>query len=251
MNIEIKQKELYQYFFPFINREYKDSDPQIQYVFRQNRFKFAAERLKTFFREILGSNTRKPEDVKRQYNDSWKKIDYNQLNLEGKYCKNLYTVQWGDRYFDINMSGIARLHLFCIKKIIDSLGPASAAEIGFGSGNKLLPLSVALPNIKFGGIELSDSGIGEAKRIIDDGIFPDAFQAFIPFALHDYEALSRLEIIQGSAEKLPFPDKSYDLVYTSQALEQMELIREQVMFEISRIAKKPQICLNDKSLLFQ
>ena len=48
---------------------------------------------------------------------------------------------------------------------------------------------------------------------------------------------STVEFRQGNAAALPYPDRSFDVVYTILAVEQMESIREQAMREIVRVAR--------------
>lgn len=45
------------------------------------------------------------------------------------------------------------------------------------------------------------------------------------------------KIAKADATKLPFPDNSFDLVYTRHALEQMPLVYQKALDEISRVAK--------------
>ena len=47
-----------------------------------------------------------------------------------------------------------------------------------------------------------------------------------------------LNVVQGSAAQLPFPDHSFDLVYTVLALEQMEEIRGLALSELQRVSRR-------------
>lgn len=220
----INKDDLYNLFVPFIKKKYGKHDFSVL-------ARIQKKRVSCFFEKFNKSLVvRSTEMVKKQYDESWKKNDI--VN------KRDYFVKWGDEYFDIDMIGISCIHLSCIKKIVDFLNPVDIFEVGFGRGGKLLPLAAAYPEKRIGGIELSNSGFNEALKIIENKNFTDEFKKNIPFHLKDYGNFASIAIFNGSAEKLPVDDKSYDFVYTSQALEQMESIRDKVMHEIVRIARK-------------
>lgn len=220
----VNKIELYRLLSPFIFKVYS------KYAF----FVFAhtqKERISCFLNKLKKSSfERSTELVKKQYDESWKNNDLT--------SKRKGLARWGDKYFYIEISGISYLHLFCIKQIIDFLHPADIFEIGFGRGGKLLPLAAAFPDKRIGGIELSTSGFNEALKLIKKIKFPDEFKKNIPFHINEYDSLESVNLFNGSAQKIPVSSKSYDFVYTSQALEQMECIRDEVMFEIVRIARK-------------
>lgn len=234
MKFEIKEEQIEKLLFPFIEREYEKGSFELRLLHGRKEFKFILERIKYFFLNIISKNCKRDvETVKKQYDDSWKRAVYS----KNQYS-SFYPIKIGNRYFNASSVAIARIHLFCIKNIIDFLKPDSIAEIGFGNGSKLLPLSFAFPEKFFSGIELSESGFEQTRKNIANNCFPDYLKDIVPFSLNCHKTIDNIEIFNGSAENLPFADRSYDLIYTSQALEQMESIRDQVMFEISRVSKK-------------
>lgn len=224
MEIVICKNELYSLFAPFISKRYNKYDLSLL-------ARIQKERISCFFDRLNKSSTlRSTAMVKKQYDKSWK-------NNTSLYKKDVM-VKWGEEFFSVNMDGIAFLHLFCIKKIIDFLNPVDIFEVGFGKGGKLIPLAASFHDKKFGGIELSTSGFEEAIKIIQKKILPDELKKIIPFDIGIYDNFESIDFFNGSAENLPVSNKSYDLVYTSQALEQMEPVRDIVVPEIVRIAKK-------------
>jgi hypothetical protein len=56
--------------------------------------------------------------------------------------------------------------------------------------------------------------------------------------LLDPTAPRRLSLRQGSADALPVPDKSVDVVFTVLALEQMERVRGAALNELARVARR-------------
>ena len=67
---------------------------------------------------------------------------------------------------------------------------------------------------------------------------PPQLVDFAPEPLPAGDAHARLDIRQGSAAELPFPDEAFDLVFTVLALEQMEEIRDRALSEIARVAAR-------------
>ena len=59
-----------------------------------------------------------------------------------------------------------------------------------------------------------------------------------PEPLLSRTAHQKITFMQGNAAELPFPDRSFDLVYTVHALEQMDEIAPKALSEIARVAKK-------------
>lgn len=220
----INRDELYNLFAPFVIKKYRNYNFSVLMRIQKARVSCLFDRLKN------SSINRSTDIVKKQYDESWKKNE----TINRKEC----LVKWKDEYFEIDMSGISCIHLSCIKQIVDFLNPVDIFEVGFGRGGKLLPLAAVYPDKRIGGIELSNSGFNEVLKIIQNKNFSDELKKNIPFHLKDYSNLKSINLFNGSAEKLPVGDKSYEFIYTSQALEQMEAIRDRVMLEIVRITKK-------------
>ena len=73
--------------------------------------------------------------------------------------------------------------------------PSSILDVGCGTGRLLRTLSRVWPNAKYTGADLSDIMIGEARKLAP-----------------------AMEFHIAPAEKLPFPDRSFDVVLSSLTL---------------------------------
>ncbi|MEX0828273.1 MAG: class I SAM-dependent methyltransferase [Haliea sp.] len=135
-----------------------------------------------------------------------------------------------------NPWGRDRVNLLFLMKVIELLQPKTVLEVGFGRGINLLLLAARYPNIRFAGVELSTAGVDEARSIVASGALPKEMRNFSPLPLRDIGAVTELELHEGSAEALRFSDGAFDLVFTKQALEQMETIRHKALSEISRVS---------------
>ena len=90
------------------------------------------------------------------------------------------------------------------------------------------------PDINFSGLELTSGGFNYATKF-QEGKFPQHLIDFSPRPLVDTESFKRINFFQGSATQMPFKDNSFDLIYSSLALEQMKRFQIQVLREIHRV----------------
>jgi len=143
---------------------------------------------------------------------------------------------WGDRCYLANTAGTKRVHLLYLMDLIAQLHPRSVLEVGSGTGQNLFVLSAQFPGIAFTGLELTAAGVKTARAIASCAKLPDELARFSPRPIRDDTAHRHVEFVEGSGSSLPFPDGSFDLVYTVLALEQMERVREDALREIARVS---------------
>ena len=91
-------------------------------------------------------------------------------------------------------------------------------DIGCGTGRLLAFLHEAWPGMRLAGIDLSAPYIAEARRLIGK--------------------TARVKLIEGAAEKLPFEDRSLDLVVSSFLMHELPAaVRSEVLNETARVLK--------------
>jgi len=112
-----------------------------------------------------------------------------------------------------------------ISDLIKSYSPINCIEIGAGELTFITPIAAMLKNVTFSALDLSWSrlyvGLSFAKE----------------FDVH-FE-----HIVMGSAENLPFPEKSFDIVVTNHCLEQIRGNMKHIISELYRISRKALILL--------
>lgn len=177
------------------------------------------------------------EHVRKSYERIWREFDWPDANLPGDAQRPTYAT-WKDETLVLKKGGLNQMVLDRIFAAISAINPASALEVGFGSGINVLALSVMFPEIKFAGIELSAEGFVTAKSVQDEDDLPDVIAAYCPREVKDGAAHKGIEFQQGDAANLPFDDNQFDVIFTRLALEQMELIRDDVLKGIQRVAKR-------------
>ncbi|MBV8391969.1 MAG: class I SAM-dependent methyltransferase, partial [Alphaproteobacteria bacterium] len=91
-------------------------------------------------------------------------------------------------------------------------------DVGCGTGRLLAFLHEAWPGLKWTGLDLSPPYLDEARRLIGK--------------------TARVKLIEGAAEKLPFDDKSLDLVVSSFLLHELPSdVRAKTLAEMARVVK--------------
>lgn len=176
------------------------------------------------------------QEILKSYDAQWKKKAFSRylprISQDGApwVCGNL---KW-----TISNEGGAAIRLIYLEEALQHLKPASVLEVGAGNGINLLMLASRFPETQFFGVEPTTGGFQTAKSVIDAGQLPEQLLQFAPFPLNDLSAPARIRITQESSQKLSFDTASVDVVVTSLALEQMELIRHEALTEIARVAKE-------------
>jgi SAM-dependent methyltransferase len=181
-------------------------------------------------------NQRQKSAVAEEYNDEWLSIDHRSYSLDAPPRRRSLW-QWGNHRMLASNRGGTRVRQLLLVRALELLKPKRVLEVGCGNGINLLLLAGRFPETQFTGIDLTREGPAAAQRMQQQNeLLPPYLQAFAPLSLHDPAAFKRVTFQTGDATALPFDPKSFDLVITVLALEQMERIRRQALSEIVRVS---------------
>ncbi len=150
--------------------------------------------------------------------------------------------EWGEEGLLLRRYGLGRVHLRLMARMIAALKPRTVLEVGCGTGINLFVLAAFAPEVRFAGIELTETGVAQGHSVVAANLLPRRLAEYCPEPVRDPSAHRRIEIRRANALELPFQPGAFDLVFTRQALEQMEMIRAKALAEIARVAK-PHILL--------
>tara|TARA_B100000674_G_scaffold479419_1_gene477795 strand:+ start:142 stop:1026 length:885 start_codon:yes stop_codon:yes gene_type:complete len=173
-----------------------------------------------------------------------------------KFTKERYERIWNEdqiiKHFDINSNSYylhkfkkiflahscltTKIQQYLILSKIAELNPKTVLEIGCGSGITLKLLSDLFCEIHFSGVDQSIEGIKYAKRLKNQILNP-IFKKQLNFQFNDIENNTNLELYNQDARSLNFNNKTFDVVFSNLALEQMDNIKYEVLSEIKRVAK--------------
>lgn len=117
----------------------------------------------------------------------------------------------------------------------------SVLEMGSGNGANILLLALLHPEIKeWYGVELTSAGVRASQSLLASP--PFAYIEKVTGLRRDQveKRLSHTRIVftEGSMTKLPFQDRSIDVVFSCQAIEQLPRAYMRAFSEARRVAKK-------------
>ena len=194
---------------------------------------------KACIKKILGYHQynvkRSEEIVEAMYSRKWLSRD---PKLVTAYKGGGVPVDWNSSKFVVDGLGMSNLQTLRIMKLIEKIKPRTVLDVGCGNGERVLQLACRYPKIKFTGLELTRGGVEVAKNVQNLEQIPEVLINASPLPLIDLAAHKSINFVCSSAKNIPFKDNSFDLVYTSLSLEQMELIREHALKEIYRVTNQ-------------
>ncbi len=235
-DLNVDRAALWSAFEPFALPEKAENDRMWAASAKKQRKRI----FKNFRRKLFGGDTkvaeRTSEVIRGTYDPKWATgyARYDPMGTHENYAPWL----WGEHRFMASTNGSARFRHLLIAALIEKLQPSSVLEIGCGNGINLLLLANRFPDVRFAGIDLTESGPRLFAELKAAGRLPENLAAYAPLPPRDPGGFTRVEVHQGSAAEMNFADGSFDLVMSVLALEQMERIRAQALSEMARVAAK-------------
>lgn len=190
----------------------------------------------TPLRRVLGWIKGK-RDVKKTWQQQWQPNP----RLNAEYfapAGSAGPFEWGTRCLSLRNAANVISRTLLLANTIAYYRPRSVFEVGFGDGLNLLLLASMFPNVEFGGVELTRSGMETAKRFRENAALPDYIVDVFRHRKLDRIAFRRVDFQQGSAKQLSRYRNSADMVITCVALEQMEAFRNRAIRQTAGVARK-------------
>lgn len=241
LDIEIPERELQALLAPWIIREYPRESKAWQDIraARTRRFRrkwisrAVTSRLIPWIKRRESHRT--PEFVRDAYSRNWAGYTWPEPVKDPDSVQTAF-LEWNGSGYITPLFARGRCHLLGIAKVLEQLRPSSVLEVGAGPGINLFALCSVFPEIDFSAVELTSAGV-EAARSIQRDPLPESIEQIAPMPVKSRTAHQRISFRQGDARNLPFPDQSFDVVFSRLAIEQMEQIREPALAEIHRVAR--------------
>jgi SAM-dependent methyltransferase len=218
----------------YVCERFASDDPRWAELVDEQRKKHRNRRLKQAIVGTVSSRYDRTQDkVRDNYEDSWANVSAIDLvRPEGQgVC------EWRGEGALVSAPATPAVHHLLLSRSIAALRPKKVLEVGCGNGLNIMVLSSVYPDIEFHGAELTAAGVGQAKKIQELSVLPQEVQDFAADPIVDPSAHQRVEFRTASAADLPFDDDSFDLVYTSLALEQMEEVRQDAFRSVARVTR--------------
>jgi ubiquinone/menaquinone biosynthesis C-methylase UbiE len=226
-------RELLDAFEPFVTKRFNTNDHEWLEIVNEAARTQAGRRRK---RQLLGwlpDFRRTQRSVRLSYLRQWADTGI-ESQLSG-HAKAHYIFR--DGAFEAFTQGEKRVHHRLLFPTVERLRPRTVLEVGAGNGLNMLTLAARFPEVHFTGLELTASGMQAAARTRAMPELPRSLAEFSVDPTLSSTAHQKIDLIQGTAENLPFPEDSFDLVFTVLALEQMEEIRNRALSELRRVAR--------------
>ena len=192
--------------------------------------------LRRWAKRLAGREFRRGQrQIVAEYDGQWRKKAFERYApapLQGSGAPWI----WRHHRFHLTNEAGAAVRIVYLEHALRQLGPATVLEVGCGNGINLHLLAGAFPEVTFTGVEMSERGCAAARSIAGSAVLPPVLQAFAPFRIVEPGAVRGVRVVRGSGAALPFPDRSFDVVMTSLALEQMEQIRDRALSELARVS---------------
>jgi ubiquinone/menaquinone biosynthesis C-methylase UbiE len=125
-----------------------------------------------------------------------------------------------------------------LDRAIEATGARRVLEVGSGRGVLLALLALRRPELDLAGIELTAEGVARSLELVVDPL-PELVRLSGVDSITDEQraALARIEVTQGNAAEMPFPDGSFDVSYSCLSLEQMPESIPAVLAEMARVTR--------------
>lgn len=124
--------------------------------------------------------------------------------------------------------------------VLSSMQPETVLEAGCGNGVNIFPLAVMNGDVKrWEGLELTDAGVAAANKFLADPPEDISWIARLP-----YDEIKRrigradITFTKGDMTALPYPDNSFDCIFTCMAIEQAPRASQAIFKEIYRVTRK-------------
>lgn len=234
LDIGVEDKDIERLFGPYVTEKFSPENPAWLKLVEENAKRQRCRRRR---RQLLGwiSKFRRTQrGIQKAYSIMWADVSFDE-QLERESGSASYV--WRGQGMRARTIGYKRVHLLYFVHLLKRLRPATVLEVGCGNGLNLLVLSSCFPEIRFVGVEFTAGGARAFQAIRSRDTLPPSIERFSPVPILDSHAFQRVSVVQGNAATLPFPDRSFELVLTSLALEQMEEIRTKALSEIARVAR--------------
>ena len=237
--LEISDAKIEEVIEPFVSRVFTPDATEWRKLYNRTSIIRAVQRYRRQVSRLLGLESRRTDHQAEGYGERYT-VKWREDTLRHRLAlkPGQTPCAWKGRGFRLNSIAIKRVHQLYLMNILAAVRPDTVLEIGCGVGLNLLTMAARFPDIGFSGVELSGDAVTTGKALIQQPQLPEPIQTFSPQPAQSHASHTRVAIEQGNAAKLALPDDSSDLVFSIQALEQMESIREQALGEMARVARK-------------
>lgn len=229
---------------PYIAKRMPENDPEWLRIYEREARKERKILRRQRLRRLLpwARQARPQQLVSHHYERHWSDVPWPRTSNPDPDEKLVVSI-WGREGMLLRRYARKRAHHLLFARLVRELKPRTALEVGCGNGLNLLIMAAVFPEVQWAGVELTEAGVQVGQSVQKEPELPTVLREFSVEPIADASAHSRINFRQGDAGALPFKDKQFELVFSFQALEQMQAIRDKAVSEIARVAAKWVICI--------
>jgi ubiquinone/menaquinone biosynthesis C-methylase UbiE len=229
LDVKISADAIERAFAPYVLQRFGADDPEWRAIVARLERK-EQRRYDRFRRSELPPRDR--GRVEQQYRVIWSR------SLDEQLAGRPTAFEWSRGTCLARSIARKRVHQLVLLDTLEAIAPRTVLEVGCGNGFNLMLLSSHFPDIRFGGLELTEAGARAARGLLWDAALPTAAAEFFVGSIRDRLAPRRVHMVRGTGAQLPYRDRAFEVIYTILALEQMESIRDAVLKELRRVASR-------------
>ena len=226
--------------YPHVVKRYAPDDVDWKKLIAHKRRYWFGRYVMNFFWRLFFASAKAVDQVRKDYTHVWE-LEMYPGNIE--VDNSIHHLSWRGGGLEVKGWAEKRVHLLLIRQIVEHIKPRRVLEVGSGNGALLMMLASMCPEPEYMGVELTEAGVAKAKKLQQLPTCLNGIEEFLPEPMKDSLAFKRVEFKVANATNLPFEDKSFDLVITSLALEQMNSIQNKVLLELGRCATRKVLML--------
>lgn len=231
----VDPEEVWSILSPFVSRRYEFDDPEWKALVRKQERRVRNQLWRRMLGSLgRGSTHRTQAEIEKVYSERWEQDRFKPFRIPAS-PKGGPPCEWGGAGMRAMNAGTRRVRIFYMMRLIEALRPRNVLEIGFGEGVNLAILAARFPQTEFAGIELTQGGTLVAQSLQKLAELPPELVEFSALCPVDMRRHQTIDFRCGSAANLPWPNDSFDMVFSSLALEQMEEIRTSAVYEMARV----------------
>jgi hypothetical protein len=158
----IAEQEISDLFEPFVDRARSERPGAWAAEVGRRKQKLLKRMARRYLMPWRGTAQRDQGVVLGEYDKAWRSIDYGAY-APGAPLRDPTPWEWRGRQMFASDVGATRFRQLLLIRLIERVQPRRVLEVGCGNGINLILLAGRFPEIRFAGVELTDSGHRAAR----------------------------------------------------------------------------------------
>lgn len=236
-DLSIDEQDMLSTLAPYISASVPQESPSGRFLIRQ-RFKNLVHMIALLYWKQFKQSAREKTGkvIQNHYEDNYGLAQFSGYAVQGRPVTYLY----GENVIKMVGMGNSRAKVHVVEKVLNIIQPATACEIGSGTGRHVIYFAHKFPKTQFSGIDFSENAVSIAKSAQQqDDLDLQLPEAPGNLSKQELNSVLTAKFHAGNACDLSeIEDNAFEVIYTTSALEQMWGILPDVLSELHRVTRK-------------